>query len=265
VVQRTSSASLPGLPAEEARPQRHRLMLLFLLLGQGMAAMDTSIVNVAAPALHDDFGISGALLQVAVAGYGLAYAVFLITGARLGNDHGFRRMYVFGTALFTGASLACGLAPDVAWLVAGRLAQGVGAALLVPQVLSLIQRSFEGTQRARAIGYYSMIMGLGSAAGQVLGGVLVSADLFGLSWRPAFLINVPIGIAVLACSRTVLPKLSGERGARLDLVGVAALTVSMLLALVPLTFGREVNWAPWTWCCSSATRSGSPGAAAARC
>ncbi len=243
---RTELAAL-ARPADDARPQRHRWMLLFLLLGQGMAAMDTSIINVAAPALHDDLGISGALLQIAVAGYGLAYAVFLITGARLGNDHGYRRLFVLGTALFTAASLACGLAPDVSWLIAGRLLQGLGAAILVPQVLSLIQRSFDGAQRARAIGYYSMIMGLGSAAGQVLGGVLVSADLFGTSWRPAFLINVPIGIAVLMCARTVLPDLAGERGARLDLVGVAALSGAMLLALVPLTFGREVGWASWTW------------------
>jgi predicted MFS family arabinose efflux permease len=248
----TSSASAQSelgvlaRPAEQARPQ-HRLMLFLLLLGQGMAAMDTSIVNVAAPALHADFGITGALLQMAVAGYGLAYAVFLITGARLGNDHGYRRLFVLGVALFTVASLACGLAPSVEWLIAGRLVQGLGAAILVPQVLSLIQRSFEGTQRARAIGYYSMIMGLGSAAGQMLGGVLVSADLFGLSWRPAFLINVPIGIAVLLCARTVLPKLAGERGARLDLVGVAALTLAMLLTLVPLTFGQEVGWPSWTW------------------
>ncbi|KVN38572.1 MFS transporter [Burkholderia pyrrocinia] len=233
--------------AAPAHAAPHRRMLPLLLIGQGMAAMDTSIVNVAAPALRADLGISGALLQLVVAGYILAYAVFLITGARLGDDYGYRRLFVIGLAIFTVSSLACGVAPGTWLLIVGRIAQGIGAAMLVPQVMSLIQRSYEGSARARAIGLYSMILGLGSTAGQALGGVIITADFAGLSWRPAFLINVPIGIVLLASARSVLPSLAGPERRKLDLVGVALLTGAMLLIVVPLTFGHDVGWAAWVW------------------
>ncbi|MGZ2749641.1 MFS transporter [Burkholderia stagnalis] len=233
--------------AAPAHAAPHRHMLPLLLIGQGMAAMDTSIVNVAAPALRADLGISGALLQLVVAGYILAYAVFLITGARLGDDYGYRRLFVIGLAIFTVSSLACGVAPSTWLLIVGRIAQGIGAAMLVPQVMSLIQRSYEGSARARAIGFYSMILGLGSTAGQALGGVIITADVAGLSWRPAFLINVPIGIVLLASARSVLPSLAGPERRKLDLVGVALLTGAMLLIVVPLTFGHDVGWAAWVW------------------
>ncbi|KIP16551.1 major Facilitator Superfamily protein [Burkholderia sp. MSHR3999] len=245
-----SNAGINGagvLPATPERAAPHRRMLPLLLIGQGMAAMDTSIVNVAAPALRADLGISGALLQLVVAGYILAYAVFLITGARLGDDYGYRRLFVTGLAIFTVSSLACGVAPGTWLLIVGRIAQGVGAAMLVPQVMSLIQRSFEGPARARAIGYYSMILGLGSTAGQALGGVIITADFAGLSWRPAFLINVPIGIVLLASARSVLPALAGPERRKLDLAGVALLTGAMLLIVVPLTFGHDVGWPAWVW------------------
>lgn len=240
---RRRAGTVPAL----GRGQAARWMLPLLLIGQAMAAMDTSIANVAAPVLRQELGISGALLQLVVAGYVLAYAVFLITGARLGDDHGYRRMFVVGLWLFTGSSLLCGIAPDTGLLIAGRLAQGLGAALLVPQVLSLIQRTFEGEARARAIGYYSMILGLGSTAGQILGGLAVTLDLWGLSWRPAFLINVPIGIALALQARSVLPDIRGEVRRRLDVAGVALLTAAMLLVVIPLTFGQEVGWTGWTW------------------
>ncbi|KVP73102.1 MFS transporter [Burkholderia ubonensis] len=245
-----SNAGINGagvLPATPERAAPHRRMLPLLLIGQGMAAMDTSIVNVAAPALRADLGISGALLQLVVAGYILAYAVFLITGARLGDDYGYRRLFVTGLAIFTVSSLACGVAPGTWLLIVGRIAQGVGAAMLVPQVMSLIQRSFEGPARARAIGCYSMILGLGSTAGQALGGVIITADFAGLSWRPAFLINVPIGIVLLARACSVLPALAGPERRKLDLAGVALLTGAMLLIVVPLTFGHDVGWPAWVW------------------
>lgn len=245
----TTETDLPHAPVAVApgHAGRRRWMLPLLLTGQAMAAMDTSIANVAAPALRDDLGISGAMLQLVVAGYVLAYAVFLITGARLGDDYGYRRLFVQGTSLFTAASLLCGLAPDTASLVVGRVAQGFGAALLVPQVLSLIQKTFEGNARARAIGYYSMILGLGATAGQVLGGVVITLDLWGLGWRPAFLINVPIGIALVVYARSVLPDLKGDTRRTPDFAGIGALSASMLLIVVPLTFGQEVDWPSWTW------------------
>jgi MFS family permease len=236
------SAVAPGQAA-----QAKRWMLPVLLVGQAMAAMDTAIVNVAAPALHRDLGISGALLQMVVAGYILAYAVFLITGARLGEIFGFRRLFLSGLSVFTFASLVCGLAPTTATLIVARVVQGIGAAMMVPQVLSLIQRHFDGHERARAIGLYSMILGLGAALGQLLGGVIITIDLLGLSWRPAFLINVPIGLALLVYARGALPAARDTNQRKLDIAGVFFLTLSMLLIVVALTFGREFDWASWTW------------------
>ena len=227
--------------------QRSGRMLPLILAAQAMAAMDTSIANVAGPMLHTELGISGPLLQCVVAGYILAYAVFLVTGARLGNDHGYRKVFIQGVMLFTASSFVCGIAPGTASLIAARLAQGLGAALMVPQVLSLIQNNFHGASRAKAIGYYSMILGLGSAAGQLLGGLIVTANLFHLSWRPAFLINVPIGIGILCFARSVIPDVRSKMKRKLDLIGVVLLSTSTLLLVVPLTFGQDADWAPWTW------------------
>jgi len=242
-------ALVPVIPDAISRQVPNAWMLPLLLAGQAMAAMDTSIANVAAPALRDDLGISGAVLQMVVAGYGLAYAVLLITGARLGDDFGYRRMFMIGVSIFTIASLACGAAPFPALLILGRLTQGLGAALMVPQVLSLIQRSFAGPERARAIAYFSMILGLGAAAGQLLGGVAIYLDIWGLNWRPAFLVNVPIGLLLLARARAVLPDLKGEVRRPLDMTGVLLLSTSMSLIIVTLTFGRELGWPRWTWLC----------------
>ena len=243
----TLSSAGRTLPQAPSELRRQHWMLPLILGAQAMAAMDTSIANVAGPALHSDLGISGPLLQCVVAGYILTYAVFLITGARLGNDHGYRKVFMFGVALFTASSLACGVAPGAATLVVARLAQGLGAALMVPQVLSLIQNSFHGTGRARAIGYYSMILGLGSAAGQLLGGIIITVNAFGLSWRPAFLINVPIGIAILLLAKSVIPESKNQVKRRLDVFGVASLSASTLLLVVPLTFGQDLHWPVWTW------------------
>ncbi len=227
----------------------NKWMLPLLLIGQAMAAMDTSIANVAAPVLRRDLGVSGALLQLAVGGYVLTYAVFLITAARLGDNFGYRRLFVIGVALFTLSSLLCGLAPDAITLIVGRVAQGLGAALLVPQVLSLIQKNFEGDARAKAIGYYSMILGLGATAGQLLGGVAVTLDIGGMSWRSAFLINVPIGILLLLYARNGLPEGRGQERSSIDSYGVTLLTFSLLLIVGPLTFGHETGWQTWTWLC----------------
>jgi MFS family permease len=242
-----SSSGVLARDAVTAPAANHPLMLTVLLTGSVMAAMDTSIVNVAAPALRQDLQMSGALLQMVVAGYLLAYAALLILGARLGADYGYRRMFVVGAALFTAMSLACGLAPEPFSLVVARVLQGTGAALMVPQVLSIIQLRFDGAARAKAVGLYSMILGLAVTIGQLLGGLIVSLDILGTSWRPVFLINVPIGLILLVYSRAALPDIKGASKLALDWLGAAMLSLSMLLVVVPLTFGREVGWAPWTW------------------
>lgn len=220
--------------------------LAVLLIGQAMATMATAVVNVAAPAIGKDLGISGSALQLVASGYVLAYAILLITGARLG-DWGHRRLFTGGLALFTAAALLSGAAPNGGVLICGQILQGIGAALMVPQVLSLIQLRFDGVRRAKALGLYALVLAVGVAAGQVLGGLLVTTNLFGLAWRSVFLINVPVGLLLMAAARTQLPSTRAEVRRRLDLVGVGLLSASILLVVVPLTFGNSQHWPAWTW------------------
>jgi MFS family permease len=223
------------------------LGLLILLTGQAMATMDASILAVAAPSLRTDLGTSDAQLQLVVAMYTLAFGALVVTGARLGDVLGHRRAFMVGLAAFTAASLVGGVAPDPAVLIFARASQGAAAALMTPQVLSIIQLRFAGEARARAIGAYSMILAVGVAAGQILGGLVVSAHLIDAAWRPALLLNAPLGIVLLLVARRGLP--AGERHAQrtLDFGGVAVLTTAVLALVVPMTFGRDAGWPAWVW------------------
>ncbi|MFH8615523.1 MFS transporter [Streptomyces sp. NPDC017979] len=237
-----------GPGTDNRRGGRPALLLVALLGTQFMALLDTFIVSTALPTMRADLDASGAGLQLVAAGYTIAYAVFLVTGARLGALIGHRRVWIGGLALFTAASLACGLAADTGQLIGFRLVQGAGAALLIPQVLSLIQRNFTGEARARVLGAYSAVLALGAVSGLVVGGVLVGADLFGLAWRPAFLVNVPIGAVLLLLGLRVLPHDRGDRSARgLDLPGLVLLGAAVCLLTVPLVLGHETGWPTWTW------------------
>ncbi|KPI18813.1 major facilitator superfamily MFS_1 [Actinobacteria bacterium OK074] len=217
-----------------------------------MAALDVFIVNVAVPTIGSELHASGAQLQLVVAGYAITYSVLLITGARLGDLLGHRRVHLAGLALFTAASLVCGLAQGTGELIAFRMAQGAGSALMIPQVLSLLQRNFTGEARARALGAYSAVLAVGAAAGQVLGGVLVDADLFGTGWRLVFLVNVPVGAVLLALGTRALPRddrAAPERTRRLDLPGLVLLGAAVSLLTVPLVLGQEEDWPLWSWLC----------------
>jgi MFS family permease len=240
-------ASIAMSQVTGARAPNRAAILFVLLSASFITAADNSIVNVAVPAIRANLGISGGEVQFAVAIYFITFALLLITGARLGDLVGYRRVFLVGLSVFSAASLACGLAPDAIWLIVGRGVQGLGAALLAPQVLSGIQLDFEGDDRTRAVGLYSLALAGGTAAGQVLGGAVVSLDLFGTSWRPVFLVNVPIGLAAIAGGLRFLPARRGARSARLDLGGVATLCLSILLFLVPLMVGREAGWPIWAW------------------
>ncbi|WP_443071891.1 MFS transporter [Streptomyces sp. NBC_01477] len=231
---------------------RSGLLLATILMGQFMALLDVFIVNVAAPTIRTDLHASGASLQLIIAGYTIAYAVLLITGARLGDLLGHRRLFVAGLAVFTVASLACGLAQDTGELIGFRLVQGAGSALMIPQVLSLLQLTFSGEARTRAMSVYSAVLSSGAALGQSLGGVLVSADLFGAGWRPVFLVNVPIGAAMLVIAPRVLPgdgRRDPERRRGLDLPGLTVLAAAVTLLTVPLVLGQEEGWPVWGWVC----------------
>nr|WP_275587192.1 MFS transporter [Micromonospora terminaliae] len=218
-----------------------------MLTGQAMASMDTSIAAVAAPAIRADLAGPPAVQQLVLAGYTLTFAVLVVVGARLGARHGYPRVFLLGLAGFTLASLACGLAPGPATLVAARVAQGAAGALMVPQVLSLIQAAVPAAARARAVGAYSMVLALGVAAGQVLGGLLVTLDLGGLTWRAAFLVNVPVGVALQVVGRRVFAGLPADPPRRepLDLPGVLLLAAAMLTLVVPLVLGGDLAWPGW--------------------
>jgi MFS family permease len=226
---------------------RLKVLLLLILTGQFMAVLDASIVNVAIPTIRLDLNASGSDLQLIVAGYVIAYAVLLITGARLGMRFGFRTVFLFGLALFTVASFACGVAPTSQSLIVVRAIQRGGAALMVPQVFSLIQRNFTGPARAQALSLWAATLALGGLVGQVLGGVLVSADILGTGWRPVFLVNVPIGLVLLVASFRFLPIDSPAPARPLDLRGLLSLAAAVLLLVVPLVLGHEEGWPAWTF------------------
>jgi MFS family permease len=218
-----------------------------LLAGQAMASMDAEILVIAAPSLRADLHPSDAQLQLIVGVYTLAFGALVVTGARLGDVLGHRRVFVLGVLAFTLASLAGGLAPSANVLIGAVALQGVAAALMTPQVLSIIQLQFDGEERARAIGAYSMVLAVGVATGLVLGGLLVTAHLLAGAWRPALLLNVPVGAVVLVGGRRYLPKRSQEAPPRLDPAGAASLAMALVALIAPLTFGRDAGWPPWVW------------------
>jgi MFS transporter len=193
------------------------------------------------------------VLEPVISGYTLAYAMLLIISARLGETRGYRRMFLLGMGVFTLSSLACGIAPSAVVLVLARIIQGGAAALMVAQVLTGIQLNFDGGARGRVLGLYAAVLAVSAVAGQVLGGVLVSANLFGTTWRPVFLVNVPLGVLLLAVARRTLPADRMRRSRRLDLGGVIALSVAILLLVLPLILGRDLGRPWWTWVSLSAS------------
>ena len=242
----TSVINNPPAPADSPDPGRWA-SLAVVLTGAFLAALDFFIVNVSIPAIRTSLKATFAEVQLIIASYGLTYAVLLISGGRLGDIYGRRKMFVWGVMSFTAASLLCGIAPSPMLLIAARALQGVSGALLFPQVLSIIQVTFPQRERATAFGFFGTVIGLSSFAGNALGGVLVSADLFHLGWRPIFLINLPIGLLTVLFAEKFVKESSSPKARRLDLGGVAILTVSLTLLLYPLIQGREAGWPAWAF------------------
>ena len=246
----TSTSVQEGAVAGGGTQDRARwVMLTVLLAGQFMALLDVTIVNVAMPTIGRSLHASGAELQLVVAGYTVSYAMLLITGARLGDLIGRRRMFLLGVGVFTLASLTCGLAPDTGVLIGARFVQGAGAAAMMPQIMTVIQLRFSGAARARALSAYTAVLSSGFVAGQVIGGALVTADLFGSAWRPVFLINVPLGAAVLALLPRVMPADTPSKSRRLDPWGLAIAVPAVCLVVLPLMLGHQENWPAWTLAC----------------
>ncbi|MEY9846877.1 MFS transporter [Streptacidiphilus sp. MAP5-3] len=239
--------AVPVAAAAPAAPAARKGLLPVVLTATFMSALDFFIVNVAIPSMQRHLGASPAAIQWIVAGYSLALAAGLITAGRVGDIVGRRRLFALGLALFTLASAACGLAPDVAFLIGGRVAQGLAAALMGPQVLGIIRTSFQGKAQARAIAMYALTMGLGAVLGQLIGGVLIKADLFGTDWRACFLINLPIGAVTVALVNRCVPESRAPERPRLDNVGVVLITAALVTLALPLIQGRGDGWPLWTW------------------
>ncbi|MFF1486064.1 MFS transporter [Streptomyces sp. NPDC058319] len=246
-----SSVSSPSSPAVRtaatAPPALSGLGLFTVLLGAALPLIDFFIVNVALPTMGRDLHAGEAVLELVVAGYGVAYAVLLVLGGRLGDLFGRRRLFLGGMAAFGLTSLACGLAPDAWSLVGARVAQGAAAAAMLPQVLATIQAATAGPRRARAMGLYGATAGLSMVAGQILGGVLVAADLWGTGWRSVFLVNVPVAVVGLVLAARAVPETRSQRPEPVDGPGTVLLAASLLTLLVPLTEGRAAHWPLWTW------------------
>ncbi len=218
-----------------------------VLAGTFMVVLDFFIVNVALPSMQRDLHAGAGAIEWVVAGYSLTSAVFLIGAARLGDQIGRRRAFSIGLALFTLASTACGLAGTPTELVLARLAQGVGAALLMPNVLALISASFSGEDLPKALGAYGLVMGIAAAGGQLIGGGLVAADIAGLGWRSCFLINLPVGIVALILAPRLVPESGAGRRSGLDPAGTALITAGVTAIILPLVEGRQHGWPLWTW------------------
>jgi EmrB/QacA subfamily drug resistance transporter len=228
---------------------RRWLMLAVVLCAALIAVLDTFIVNVAIPSIEGELHANFAQIQLVVAGYTLAYAVLLVTGGRLGDLYGRKRLFMLGVGSFTAFSALCGLAPNAILLIFFRVLQGGAAALMFPQVLSFIQVSFEPAERPRAFGYFTAVTGLGSILGQVLGGFLLSANIFNMGWRSIFLVNVPIGILALLAASLLLRESRRPETRSLDFGGMVLLICALFLLVFPLVEGGNAGWPLWALIC----------------
>ena len=225
--------------------RRRWFALAIVMTAAFMDLVDVTIVNVAIPSIQREAGASVSQIQWITAGYALAFAAGLITGGRLGDIHGRKRLFLVGIGGFTLASALCGFAANPDMLVASRLLQGAMAAMMVPQVLSIVHATFPAHERGKVFGLFGAIVGLGAVSGPLLGALLTEWNLFGLEWRPIFLINLPVGIAGLILGRRFITESRAPKALKLDLVGVALVTLGLLMLLYPLTRGRELGWPLW--------------------
>ena len=228
---------------------RRWLPLAVLLSALFVVMLDFFIVNVALPSMQAELDAGSGVVQLWVAGYGATLGALLIVGAGLGDRFGRRRVFMVGFTVFTACSAACGVAPDATTLVAARVGQGVGAALLNPQVLAGIGVVYRGADRARAIMAYGLTAGVAAISGQLVGGALMALDPAGVGWRACFLVNLPVGVAALALAPRLLPESHGTDRRPLDPPSVGLVSVGLALLVVPLVQGRALGWPAWVWPC----------------
>ena len=234
----------PQIPCPDPR---RWLAFAVILSATLLSVLDFLIVNIALPSMKVELGATDAEMQLTVAGYGLAFAVCLITGGRLGDIYGRKKLFMVGMAGFTIASILCGFAQTSAQLVGFRIVQGIVAALMAPQVLATIQVTFQGSERDKATGMVGAVVGVGSFLGNVLGGFLVGADLGGLGWRPIFFVNVPIGIIALILAHFIVRESKATEAKKLDIPGALISALGLFCLIFPIAEGRERGWPLWAF------------------
>ncbi|MCQ0014678.1 MFS transporter [Actinomadura madurae] len=240
---RTTETSRGGAPAPHPR---RWLGLSAILAATLLNLLDSTVVNVAAPAIRADLGGSYSALQWMAAGYTLALAVALLTGGRLGDMFGRRPVLLAGAAGFLVTSTACALAWSPESLIAARVAQGLFAAVMIPQGFGLIRDLF-GADTGKAFALFGPVIGLATILGPVVAGLLIDADLFGTGWRAIFLVNVPVGAYALVMGARVLPApVTADRSGGLDATGMLLGGLGMSMLVYPLVQGRELGWPAWS-------------------
>src|ERR1700734_3004859 len=241
-------AMAPGSSERAAAPNPLRWLVFAVVIAANiMDLLDATIVNVAGPSIRAAIGGSVTTLQWLSAGYTLAFAVFLITGARLGDMFGRRRLFLIGSAGFTVMSAACAVAPSPSVLIAFRVLQGAFGALMIPQGIGMLKEVFAEDEMAKVFGAFGPMIGLSVLAAPILAGALVEANLWGIGWRLVFLINVPIGVAAFAGAVRVLPRTVTHPGIRLDTVGMVLIGAALTAIIYPLIQGRAEGWPAWTF------------------
>ena len=239
-------AAAPAPEIHETISDRTRWFAFFaILLAQFMNLVDVTIVNVALPSMQTGMGATESQIEWVVAGYILVFALGLLPMGRYGDIVGRKRLFLIGVAAFSAASALCGMSGTIEMLVGARLIQGMAGAVMMPQVMAIAQTLFPPKQRGGAFALFGLTAGLASVTGPILGGTLINADLWGLGWRPIFLINVPIGIFAFIAAGRLLPHMAGNPKLRNDWVGIVFIAVAMLSLVFPLVEGRAMGWPVW--------------------
>jgi EmrB/QacA subfamily drug resistance transporter len=223
--------------------------LAVILTGTFVYILDFFVVNVALPDIQRSLHASAAAIEWLVSGYALTSASLLVCGGRLGDHYGRRRCFCIGLAAFVLASALCALAPDPGFLIAARLVQGAGGAIMAPNIMSILGMTYTGRDRVRAISVYGMVMGIAAVGGQLIGGVLIDANVAGLGWRAIFWVNVPVGLVALAAAWRLVPESRAAQAGHLDLAGAALLAAGLVAIVLPLADGRQQGWPAWSWAC----------------
>jgi EmrB/QacA subfamily drug resistance transporter len=228
-------------------PRRNWLALAVLLVGAFMALLDTTIVNVALPAIRTSLGASNATLSWIISGYALAFGLALIPAGRVGDRFGHKWVFIAGLSLFTVASVACGLATDDAQLISARAVQGLGGGMFFTPITALIQLMFADRMRARAFAMMGATIGFSVALGPLVGGLIIAASGEDAGWRLVFNVNVPLGLLAVIAAIVLLPAGAEDTETAADWLGLVLLSAALVALLTPLIQGQQEDWPLWTY------------------